>query len=79
MKIHSLLSLYGHYDWFIEGFALITASMKHLTYKRVKFKWNERCEKSFYELKRKLMSILVLTLLEGQEEVVVYNGASRRS
>jgi len=47
MNIHSLLSLSRHYDWFIEGFALITASMKHLTYKRVKFEWNERCEKRF--------------------------------
>lgn len=65
-------------NWFIEGFALITASMKHLAYKRVKFEWNERCEKSFQELKRKLMSVLVLTLPEGQEEVMVYNGASRK-
>lgn len=35
------------------------------------------CEENFQELKRRLTSVLVLTLLSGSEWFIVYNDASR--
>ncbi|XP_070015066.1 uncharacterized protein [Nicotiana sylvestris] len=44
--------------------------------KATKFQWSDACERSFQELKNRLTSALVLTLLEGTEGYVVYCNAS---
>ena len=36
-----------------------------MTYKGKKFEWTEQCQQSFKELKDKLMSTPMLTILEG--------------
>jgi len=38
--------------------------------------WSEECEKSFQELKKRLITALVLTLSSGTEGFVVYSDAS---
>uniref|UniRef100_M1C3V2 Gag-pol polyprotein n=1 Tax=Solanum tuberosum TaxID=4113 RepID=M1C3V2_SOLTU len=43
----------------------------------MKFQWSEACEKNFQELKRRLTTAPVLTLLEGTQDFVVYCDASR--
>ena len=43
----------------------------------MKFELSEACEKGFQELKDKLTSAPILTLLEGNEGFVVYSDASR--
>ena len=58
-------------------FASIASPLTTLTQKKVKFEWSEACKKGFQELKDKLTSALVLTLLEGNEGFVVYCDASR--
>ncbi|WMV07081.1 hypothetical protein MTR67_000466, partial [Solanum verrucosum] len=45
--------------------------------KTVKFQWSEACEKSFQELKKRLITTPVLTLPEGTQGFVVYCDASR--
>ena len=52
--------------------------MTKLTRKEEKFVWLEACQQSFDELKRKLTSALVLTLLLGQNGYTVYCDASRQ-
>ena len=42
----------------------------------MKFKWPEACEEGFQELKDKLTSSLLLTLLKGNEGFVMYCDAS---
>ena len=55
-EIRSFLGLTGYYRRFIEDFSRITASMTRLTQKEVTFKWDDRCEEAFQELKRRLTS-----------------------
>ena len=50
--------------------------MTRLTQKGVKFEWDDKCEKSFQQLKERLVTALVLALPTSGEEYVVYNDAS---
>ncbi|MCI80298.1 retrotransposon protein putative Ty3-gypsy subclass, partial [Trifolium medium] len=58
-EIRSILGLAGYYRRFIEGFSKIALSLTQLTRKSQAFVWDEKCEKSFQELKRRLTSALV--------------------
>ena len=51
--------------------------MTRLTRKGVKFEWNDLCEKTFQELKRRLTSALILIVLEQGQRYTVYCDASR--
>ena len=53
-EIRSFLGLAGYYRMFIEDFSRLTAPMKRLTQKEFKFEWNDLCEKTYQELKRRL-------------------------
>ncbi|WMV25474.1 hypothetical protein MTR67_018859 [Solanum verrucosum] len=54
-----------------------TTPSRALTQKKAKFIWSKACEKIFQELKDRLTSAHVLTLLEGADGFVVYYDASR--
>jgi len=75
--IRSFLGLAGYYRRFVEGFSSIASPLTKLTQKAVKFQWSEACEKSFQELKKRLITAPVLTLPEGTQGFVVYCDASR--
>ncbi|KAH0784113.1 hypothetical protein KY290_003711 [Solanum tuberosum] len=76
-EIRSFLGLAGYYRRFVEGFSSIASPLAKLTQKAVKFQWSEACEKSFQELKKRLIIAPVLTLPEGTKGFVVYCDASR--
>ena len=61
----------------MEGFSSIAYPLTTLNEKKDKFLWSEFCEKSFLELKDRLSSIEVLTLLEGTDGFIVYCDDSR--
>ena len=50
--------------------------MTRLTQKNVKFEWSEKCERSFQELKNRLVSAPILALPVSGKEFVVYSDAS---
>ncbi|WMV19268.1 hypothetical protein MTR67_012653 [Solanum verrucosum] len=75
--IRSFLGLAGYYRRLVEGFSSISIPLPKLTHKPVKFQWSEVCEKSFQELKKRLTTASVLTLLEGTQGIVVNCNASR--
>nr|XP_009777849.1 PREDICTED: uncharacterized protein K02A2.6-like [Nicotiana sylvestris] len=54
----------------------MSSPLTRLTQKKVKFQWSDACKKIFEELKKRLTSALVLTLLEGTEWFVVYFDSS---
>ncbi|GJS48015.1 putative reverse transcriptase domain-containing protein [Tanacetum coccineum] len=56
----------------------IAKPMTKLTQKSVKFDWGEKEETAFQKLKKKLCSALILALLEGSENFVVYCDASHK-
>jgi hypothetical protein len=52
MEIQSLLGLVGYYQRFIEGFSKIVKPMTSLLEKGREFKWDEKCQDSFDQLKK---------------------------
>ena len=59
-QICSFLGLAGYYRRFIEDFSRLVAPMTKLTRKEIKFEWDDRCEKAFLELKRRLTTTPIL-------------------
>ena len=59
-EIRSFLGFAGYYRRFIEDFSKLAAPMTRLTWKKVKFEWNDLYEKEFHELKRRLTSASIL-------------------
>ena len=49
-----------------------------MTRKNVKFEWNDECEKSFEELKNRLVSALVLKIPSSGGGYVIYSDAFRK-
>jgi hypothetical protein len=54
--VRSFLGLAGYYRRFIEGFSKIAKPMTSLLEKRREFKWDEKYQDSFNQLKLRLMS-----------------------
>ena len=75
-EIHSFLGLAGYFRRFIEDFSQLAASMTRLTRKEVKFDWDDRCEESFQELKRRLTSTLILIVPDRGQGYTMYYDAS---
>nr|GEZ15840.1 hypothetical protein [Tanacetum cinerariifolium] len=67
-----------YYRRFIKEFSLIAKPLTKLTQKNKPFVWGNDEEKAFQTLKRKLCSVLILSLPEGSEDFVVYCDASLR-
>jgi hypothetical protein len=61
-EIQSFLGLAGYYHRFIEGFSKIAKHMTSLLEKGREFKWDEKCQDSFDQLKKRLMSPPVLVM-----------------
>ena len=51
--------------------------MTKLTQKKVKFEWNDLCERAFQELKRRLTSAPIMIVLEMGQMYTVYCDASK--
>ena len=77
-EIRSFLGLAGYYRKFVKRFSKLADPLTKLTRKEEKFVWSEACQQNFDELKRKLTSALVLTLLSGQDGYTMYCDASRQ-
>jgi hypothetical protein len=71
-KIRSFLGLAGYYRRFIEGFSKIAKPMTSLLEKDREFKWDEKCQESFDQLKKRLMSPPVLVMPDLQKGFDIY-------
>ena len=76
-EIHSFLGLARYYRRFIEDFSRLAAPMTRLTRKKVKFKWNDLCEKAFQELKMRLTTTPILIVPERGQRYTMYCDASK--
>ena len=61
-KIHSFLRWASYHRRVVEGFSKLASPLTQLTRKNVKFQWNDDCEKSFQELKKRLMTAPILSI-----------------
>jgi hypothetical protein len=71
-EIRSFLGLAGYYRRFIEGFSKIAKPMTSLLEKGREFKWDEKCQDSFDQLKKRLMSSPVLVMPDLQKGFDIY-------
>ena len=75
-EIRSFLGLAGYYRRFIKKFSVLAAPLTRLTKKDVEFVWDDKCEMSFLELKKRLTSAPVLTIHVPSGKLIVYTNAS---
>ena len=52
--------------------------LTRLTQKQVKFEWTKDCEKSFQELKKRLVTAPILAISSDTGEFIIYSDASHR-
>ena len=78
MEVRSFLGLAGYYRRFVQNFVKIAIPLTKLTRKNEKFEWNDKCEESFQELKKRLISAPVLALPDDQGNFVIFSDASQR-
>jgi hypothetical protein len=71
-EIRSFLGLAGYYRRFIEEFSKIAKPMTSLLEKGKEFKWDEKCQDSFDQLKKRLMSPPVLVMPDLQKGFDIY-------
>ncbi|XP_073138475.1 uncharacterized protein [Henckelia pumila] len=64
-SVFPFMGLAGYYRRLIEGFSSIAKPITQLTQKNAPFIWNEACEASFVELKKRLTSAPVLDIPSG--------------
>jgi hypothetical protein len=76
-EIRSFLGLARYYCRVINGFSTLATPMTRLLKKDLPFVWSEKCEKSFQELKRILMTAPILSLPEEGKPYILYTGASK--
>ena len=58
--VQRFIGLCNYYRRFVENFAMIAKPLHNLTKKNVKFIWTDACEKSFNELKNRLVTSPIL-------------------
>ncbi|KAA3469980.1 DNA/RNA polymerases superfamily protein [Gossypium australe] len=75
-RVRSFLGLVGYYRHFVKRFSMIATPMKRLLQKDVKFKWSEKCQQSFGQLKALLIEAPVLVQPEAGKEFVIFSDAS---
>jgi hypothetical protein len=76
LDIRSFLGLIGYYRRFIEGFSKISKPMTELLEKGKTFECTPRREASFQELKKRLTTAPVLTMLDMEKPFSIYCDAS---
>jgi hypothetical protein len=76
-EVRAFLGLAGYYRKFVKGFSSIAHPLTQLLKKDKKFEWTEKCEQSFQELKKRLVSAPILTMPDITKSFDVYCDASK--
>ena len=71
-EVRSFLGLAGYYRRFIEDFSRLALPLTDLTRNNAKFEWSDKCEQSFQELKKRLVTTPILTLPVTGKDYVIY-------
>jgi hypothetical protein len=76
-EVRGFLGLAGYYRKFVEGFSSIARPMTQLLKTDKKFEWTPKYEECFQELKKRLVTALVLTMPDITKNFDVYCDASK--
>nr|GEV25333.1 hypothetical protein [Tanacetum cinerariifolium] len=77
-EIRSFLGLAGYYRRFTKGFSRLALPLTKLMRKGEKFVWDEEREKSFEELKKRLVSAPILTFPSDSSGFQIYSDTSKK-
>ncbi|KAI3786520.1 hypothetical protein L1987_40263 [Smallanthus sonchifolius] len=77
-EVRSFLGLAGYYRRFISNFSKIDVPLTALTHKGKTYEWGPKQEEAFQTLKKKLCNAPILTLPDGNDDLVVYCDASNQ-
>ena len=75
-EVQSFLGLANYYRRFVEGYSKIAAPLTDLLKKSKVWKWTERCQATFDEIKRRLVTAPVLRLPDFEKDFEVQTDAS---
>ena len=75
-EVQSFLGFANYYRRFIKGFSGIAAPLSALTKKDVEFRFDQKCEQAFKELKRQLTTAPSLTIFDPEKEAILETDAS---
>ena len=75
-EVRSFMGLAGYYRRFVQDFSKIATPLTKLTRKNEKFEWNDKCETSFQELIKRLVTAPVLALPDEKGDFMIYSDAS---
>ncbi|KAL8112652.1 hypothetical protein AgCh_020094 [Apium graveolens] len=75
-EVRSFLGLAGYYRRFVQDFSNVP--LTKLTRKNENFMWTDKCEESFQELKKRLVTAPVLVLPDEKGEFVIFSDASHK-
>ncbi|KAK1665749.1 hypothetical protein QYE76_053908 [Lolium multiflorum] len=76
-EVRAFIGLAGYYRKFVEGFSSIARPLTQLLKKDKKFEWTDKCEASFQELKKRLVTAPILTMPDITKDFDVYCDASK--
>ncbi|KAI3802152.1 hypothetical protein L1987_30279 [Smallanthus sonchifolius] len=77
-EVRSFLGLAGYYRRFISNFSKIAVPLTALAHKGKTYEWGPKQEEAFQTLKQKLCNAPILTLPDGNDDLVVYCDASNQ-
>ncbi|KAI3820706.1 hypothetical protein L1987_08254 [Smallanthus sonchifolius] len=77
-EVRSFLGLAGYYRRFISNFSKIAVPLTALTHKGKPYEWGPKQEEAFQTLKQKLCNAPILTLPDGNDDLVIYCDASNQ-
>jgi len=77
IKVKSFLGLTRYYARFVKDFSKVASPLTNLLKKVVKFKWTNKSEEAFQELKNRLTSAPILTLPVEDEDYTIYSDVSK--
>lgn len=75
-EVRSFLGMAGYYRRFLEGFSRIALPLTQLLHKGVKLEWAEKQQRSFEELKNRLVTAPILALPIPGIEYTIHSDAS---
>ena len=77
-EVRSFMGLTWYYRRFVKDFAKIGTPLTKLMRKNEKFTWSDKCEESFQELKKRLITAPVLVLPDDKGNFIIYSDASHK-
>ena len=77
-EVRSFLGLTGYYRRFVEGFFKLAGPLTHLTNKETKYKWTDKHDRAFEELKERLTRAPILAIPRNGERFLIYRDASHQ-